>query len=379
MTGGSEASAIIIGAGIAGASAAWALAELGSVTLLEQADSAGYHASGRSASVLSETSGHHIVCSLAAASRPFFESPPDGFVDHELLSPCGLLWVGEDTDAGLLDQLAQSARTIDRSVRRLTPAEVLELVPHFRPFAVAGGGIFEPDAMAIDTDALLQGFLRGFRQRGGRLITSSEAVELRRVGSSWEVITPAQTLAARMVVNAAGAWGDVVANRAGVSAIGLEPRRRTACVAALANVDPRLPLVMDVAGRYYFKPDAGGLLISPADEITSEPCDARAEESDVALALDRIQQATTLPVRSVRRAWAGLRTFSSDAAPVVGEDPAAPGFWWLVGQGGGGIKTAPAMAEALTCMVRGDPLPDAITSRSVSEADLSPARFRASV
>ena len=121
-----------------------------------------------------------------------------------------------------------------------------------------------------------------------------------------------------MVVNAAGAWGDVVANRAGVPAIGLEPRRRTACLAALANVDPRLPLVMDVVGRYYFKPESGGLLISPADETVSEPCDARAEELDVALALDRIQQATTLPVRSVRRAWAGLRTFSPDAAPVVG-------------------------------------------------------------
>jgi D-arginine dehydrogenase len=379
MSRGSEASAIVIGAGIAGASAAWALAERGSVTLLEQADSAGYHASGRSASVLSETSGHHIVCALAAASRPFFVSPPDGFVDHPLLSPRGLLWVGEDTDAELLDELARSARTIAPSVRRLTPVEVLELVPHFRPSAVTGGGAFEPDAMAIDTDALLQAFLRGFRRRGGRLITSSEAVELRRVGDSWEVITSAQTLRAPLVVNAAGAWGDVVANRAGVRAIGLEPRRRTACVAALANVDPRLPLVMDIAGRYYFEPESGGLLISPADEAVSEPCDARAEEIDVALGLDRVQQATTLPVRSVRRAWAGLRTFSPDAAPVVGEDPDSVGFWWLVGQGGGGIKTAPAMAEALASMVHEEPLPPAITDRFVSVADLSPARFRGSV
>jgi D-arginine dehydrogenase len=147
----------------------------------------------------------------------------------------------------------------------------------------------------------------------------------------------------------------------------------------LANVDPRLPLVMDIAGRYYFEPESGGLLISPADEAVSEPCDARAEEIDVALGLDRVQQATTLPVRSVRRAWAGLRTFSPDAAPVVGEDPDSVGFWWLVGQGGGGIKTAPAMAEALASMVHEEPLPPAITDRFVSVADLSPARFRGSV
>ena len=290
-----------------------------------------------------------------------------------LVACCGS---ARSTDAELLDELVRSARTVAPSVRRLTPAEVLELVPHFHPSAVAGGGTFEPDAMAIDTDALLQGFVRGFRQRGGRLITSSEAVDLRRVGNSWEVITSAQTLRARTVVNAAGAWGDVVANRAGVPAIGLEPRRRTACVAALANVDPRLPLVMDIASRYYFEPESGGLLISPADETVSEPCDARAQEIDVALALDRIQQATTLPVRSVRRAWAGLRTFSPDAAPVVGEDRDAAGFWWLVGQGGGGIKTAPAMAEALAGMVHEEPLPPAITDRFVSVADLSPARFR---
>jgi D-arginine dehydrogenase len=133
---------------------------------------------------------------------------------------------------------------------------------------------------------------------------------------------------------------------------------------------------MDVAGRYYFEPESAGLLISPADATPSVPCDAQAEEIDVALALHRIQEATTLPVRSVRRAWAGLRTFSPDSAPVVGEEPTAPGFWWLVGQGGGGIKTAPALAHALVSMVNGEPLPAAITDRLVSIADLSPARFR---
>ena len=378
MTGSSEASIIVIGAGIAGASAAWALAARCSVILLEQADAPGYHASGRSASVLSETSGHRVVCALAAASRSFFESPPAGFVDHSLLSPRGLLWVGELADVELLDELANSARAIAPSVRRLTPAEVLERVPHFHPETIAGGGTFEPDAMAIDTDALLQGFVRGFRQRGGRLITSSEVTKLRRDGDMWEVTTSAHMQRAPVVINAAGAWGDVIAERAGVPTLGLEPMRRTACIAALADVDPGWPLVMDVAGRYYFEPESGGLLISPADATRSEPCDARAEEIDVALALDRVQQATTLPVRSVRRAWAGLRTFSPDAAPVVGEEPAESGFWWLVGQAGGGIKTAPAIAQAIASMVHGEQLPAAITERMVTVADLSPARFGSS-
>ena len=128
--------------------------------------------------------------------------------------------------------------------------------------------------------------------------------------------------------------------------------------------------------RYYTEPEAGGLLISPADESPSDPCDAQAEEIDVALALDRVREATTLPLRSIRRAWAGLRTFSADGAPVVGEEPTAPGFWWLVGQAGAGIKTAPAMASLLATLIRGDAVPTGITERTVSSADLSPTRFR---
>jgi D-arginine dehydrogenase len=314
---------------------------------------------------------------LAAASRPFFESPPTGFADHPLLSPRGLLWLGELDDVALLDELAVAARDIAPTVRRLSPADVMRLIPFIREFAAAGGGTFEPDAMAIDTDGLLQGFLRGFRQRDGRLIVSSEAIQIDRTADAWRVIAGEHTLHAPVVVNAAGAWGDVIATRAGVQPIGLQPRRRTACIVPLADVDMGWPLLMDVAGRYYLEPESGGLLLSPADATVSEPCDAQAEEIDVALALDRVQHATTLPVRSVRRAWAGLRTFSPDGAPVVGQEPHSPGFWWLVGQAGAGIKTAPAMAMALAALVRGEPLPSAITDRGVEAGDLSPARFRA--
>ena len=258
----------------------------------------------------------------------------------------------------------------------MTPGQVLEVVPCLRDHAVAGGGTFEPDAMAIDTDALLQGYLRGVRRRGGQLITSAEAIRLERGDGGWQVTAGDRTMFAPVVVNAAGAWGDVVALRVGVPALGLQPRRRTACIAPAPAVDTRWPLVMDIAGRYYFEPESGGLLISPADTTPSEACDASADEIDVALALDRVREATTLPVRSVRRAWAGLRTFSPDGAPVVGEEPSAAGFWWLVGQAGAGIKTAPAMAAALAALMHGEPLPPEITERGVRASDLSPARFR---
>ncbi|MGH9134060.1 MAG: NAD(P)/FAD-dependent oxidoreductase, partial [Ilumatobacteraceae bacterium] len=188
---------------------------------------------------------------------------------------------------------------------------------------------------------------------GSAVLTTSEAVTSVRSGSSWITTAGARRLTSTHVVDAAGAWGDVVAERCGVVAIGLRPLRRTAAIVPAPDWVRSWPLVMDVAGRFYVEPEAGGLLVSPADETDSEPCDARPEEIDVALALDELAAATEVPVRTVRRAWAGLRTFAPDRVPVLGEDPSAPGFWWLVGQGGAGIKTAPAMAALLASQMLG--------------------------
>jgi D-arginine dehydrogenase len=312
------------------------------------------HATGRSASVLSETSGHPVVCMLARASRPFFERPPDGVSETPLLAPRGLAWVGQLSDAALLDSFAEAARQLAPTVRRLTPAATLDLLPGFRPVAVAGGAVHEPDAMSIDTAALLQGFVSGTRRRGSIVLTTSEAITAVDTGGSrWVVTVGERELTSTHVVNAGGAWGDVVAQRCGVAPIGLQPMRRTAAIVPAPEWVGAWPLVMDIAGRYYVEPDAGGLLVSPADETPSDPCDARAEEIDVAIALDQLAAATEVPVRSVRRAWAGLRTFAPDRVPVLGEDPDAAGFWWLVGQGGAGIKTAPAMAALLTTQLTG--------------------------
>lgn len=366
---------VVVGGGIAGLSAAAALSATHRVVLVEQESSPAHHASGRSASVLSETSGHPLVCALARLSRPFFEQPPEGFVEHPLLTPRGLMWVGRDGDQPLLDTLAAAAARVAPTARRVDAMEVAAVLPTFSSDAIAGGGVYEPDAMGIDTAALLQGYVRTLRANGGSIATSHEVIEVRRHERHWLVGAAGSLWRAATVVNASGAWGDVVAHRAGVTPLGLVALRRTA---AIARIDADLaawPLVMDIAGRYYCEPETGGLLISPADEGASAPIDAQPDELDVALALERVAEASGLALRSIVRAWAGLRTFAPDRGPVLGEAPDAPGFWWLVGQGGAGIKTAPAMSALIARLIRGESATNAEHDLGVTVEALSPRRL----
>lgn len=375
MSAAHPVDAVVVGAGIAGAAAAAELATTRSVVLIEREALPAQHASGRSASVLNETVGHPAVCALAHLSRAFFESPPDGFAEHPLVSPRGLLWVGAAGDDALLDAIAERAALVAPTAYRLDPAGVAELLPGFQPDAAAAGGFYEPDAKAIDTAAVIDAYLRRVRACGGRVVTGAEAIELRRDGEGWHVTTPAGAWRTPVVVNAAGAWADVVAERAGLAPLGMQPLRRTAAITPAPESVAAWPLVMDVAGRYYFEPEPGGLLISPADETLSEPVDAQPEELDVALALELVRDATGLPLRSIRRAWAGLRTFAPDRAPVLGEDPRAAGFHWLAGQGGAGIKTAPAMARLLAVAIDGSTTPPEAAALGVTLDALSPARL----
>jgi D-arginine dehydrogenase len=254
--------------------------------------------------------------------------------------------------------------------------EARRLVPILRP-EVVSGGIYEPDAMDIDTHGLLHGFLKVLRGNGGRVVTDAEVEALDRRPDGWQVATPSGSFVAPVVVNAAGAWADVLAYMAGAAPVGLVPKRRTAfMVEPPPGHDIRdWPITGTVEENFYFKPDAGMLLCSPEDETPSEPCDAQPEEIDIAVAVDRIQASADLPVHRIGRKWAGLRSFVADKTPVVGFDPKIDGFFWLAGQGGYGFQTAPAMARTAAALAMGRPLPADLLELDVTQAALSPARF----
>jgi D-arginine dehydrogenase len=262
-------------------------------------------------------------------------------------------------------------------VRLVDTDEAVSLCPVLRPDRAAAG-VYEPDAMDVDAAGLHQAYVRGLRTRGGEIVRGSAVVTVQLRNGGWIVETPVGTMHADIVIDAAGAWADEVAALAGVRPLGLHPLLRTAftCPAPL-GVDVRSwPLVDDIDETYYFKPEGEQLLCSLADETPSVPCDARPEEAAVALALERINEATTLELRHVRRAWAGLRTFATDRAPVVGPDPDVPGFFWLAGQGGYGIQTAPALARVAASLVLDGRLPDDLVNAGVTQDALSPDRFR---
>ena len=366
----------IIGGGIAGAGAAYEIAAFASVVLLERERHCGLHATGRSAASFSETYGNDIIRRLALASRGFLADPPTGFCDFPLLKPRGTVTIARADQTDLLAEALERARALVPTVARLAPAEALARVPILRPEAVAAAMI-EPHAMEIDVDGLHRGFLRGAVHRGARVVVGAGVTAIQRSSGGWRVATSVGEFEAAIVVDAAGAWADEIAERAGLRPLGLLPKRRTAVhMPAPAGLDiAPWPLVDDIGEGFYFKPDAGQIFLSPADATPSPAVDAYPDDLDVAVAVDRFERATTLDVRRVSRAWAGLRTFASDGSPVVGSDPAAEGFIWLAGQGGYGIKTSPALSRACAALIRREPLPDDLRRLGVTARDLSPSRL----
>jgi D-arginine dehydrogenase len=346
-----DADVLVIGGGIAGASAACELAADARVIVLEQEAAPGMHATGRSAALFSETYGNAAVRALSRASRAFLTAPPEGFCETPLLRPRGALFVAGEAER---PRLAAQAAEAPGAFEALSGEAARERVPILRPEASAAA-LYEAGAMDIDVDALHQGFLRGLRRRGGRVVADAGVTGLRREAGAWIAATPAGDFAAPVVVNAAGAWADQVAALAGLDGLGLQPKRRTAALVDGPELDfAGWPLVIDAGERWYFKPDAGRLLISPGVETVSQPIDAQPEDLDVAIAADRIERATTLRIGRIRHRWAGLRTFAPDRTPVCGFDPRADGFFWLAGQGGYGIQTAPALAALTARLVRGE-------------------------
>lgn len=366
---------VIVGGGMAGVSAAAHLAPHGSVYLLEKESSLAYHTTGRSAAMLVENYGSDGARPLVKAARPFLEAPPEGSVDAPLLSDRAVMWVSPAGGMSTLEKRATEAQARGALCVLLDPHEVAEHVPAIRTDWVEGG-LYEPSGAEIDVAALHQAFVRIARNEGTNILTGAPVTGIERDGSGWLVRSGDRKVSADVVVNAAGAWGDQLAVMAGIEPIGLQPMRRTAFMVPGSAESSIWPMVVEVDERFYFRPDGVQILCSLAEETPSEPTDARPRMEDVALAIERINAATTLDIRTVNSQWAGLRTFAPDRDLVIGEDPTAPGFCWLVGQGGIGIQTSPAFGKLLECLVTGEDLPEHFDQVGVEPDRTSPARFR---
>lgn len=372
-----ETDFLVVGGGIAGAGVGYFLAGSGPVTLLEAESVPGVHSTGRSAALFSEYYGNGVVRALTAASRSFFTGPPAGFADHPLLAPRGTVTLCLPGAEGLFAAaLATGSSHAPVPAREIGTAEVRRRCPIVRAEAFSRA-MLKPVTMDIDVAALHQGFLRGMRAGGGRVVTRARVHGLTRRAGLWRLVTDAGEFAAPVVVNAAGAWADELAALGGVRPVGLAALRRTVFLVDLPDgLDgASWPMVNDVAETFYVKPESGGLLISPADATRVLPGDARPDDLDIATAAERVEEITTLVVRHIRHAWAGLRSATGDDTPVVGEAPDAPGFIWLAGLSGYGIQTAPQLcrvAAALAVAARGNEAPQEL---GLDLSELAPTRL----
>ncbi len=375
MNGASlQADVIVLGGGMAGTSLAAELASKRSVVLLEIEEQPGRHATGRSAAMFFESYGNETIRALTRASRSFLTLPPADFAEVPLLTPRASMIIADAERLPSLDRIQDDTRA-GAALQRLDSGAALAMVPILRAEAAAGA-LLDRSGNDIDVAALLQGYLRMARRNGARLMMGAADLAIRRQDGLWHVRSRIGEFRAPLLVNATGAWADQVAVQAGAKAVGLQPMRRTAMtVPAPTGCDVRQwPAVIDANETFYFKPDAGQLLLSPANEDPMDPCDAMPEELDVAIAVDRFERATTMQVQRVSHRWAGLRSFVADRTPVVGFDPRVEGFFWLAGQGGYGIQTAPAMARVAAALITGQPLPSDIHAEGVALEALNPAR-----
>ncbi|HEU0283945.1 MAG TPA: FAD-dependent oxidoreductase [Sphingomicrobium sp.] len=344
-----EFDVLIIGGGIAGASLAAEIAGEVRTAIIEAETHCGMHSTGRSAAFWLESYGGPSVAVLSAASREFLSNPPADFSEAGFLRDRGDVHITRDELPVLPEGVV--SRVVERE-------ELERLVPGIRP--EWRRALFEPGCADIDVAALHSAYLRKFRRSGGTLATDARLESARYSDGAWRVsLADGSSLTASVLVNAAGAWADSVAEACSVRPLGIAPKRRTMVQLRVGRSGLRdLPLVDDAAGTFYFKGEGDrSIWLSPHDEIDSDPCDAAPEEIDMAIAIDRFEQVVDWPVEAVERSWAGLRSFAPDRVPVYGFDADAPGFFWCVGQGGFGIQTAPAASRLAASLLLRRELP----------------------
>lgn len=369
----------IIGGGIVGASLAHALGGRRSVVLLEQEDFCGYHATGRSAAEFTLRFHSEGAGRLTRASAGFLHTPPDGFCDTALLRPRGNLVIADKEKADHLKQVfAQEDSDTPGSARPITlqsVPEALARVPFLDPDWL-GAAFYDPDCWDVEVETLLQSYLKSARKSGAEIRQGTGVTTAHRHQTGWRLETTGGEVLAQTIVNAAGAWADPVAGLFGVPALGLIPNRRTAISVKAKGFDlTDMPEVTEIDEVFYFKPDAGQLMVSPADETPVTAHDAWPEELDIAYAAHYLGECTTLDVTHIAHSWAGLRTISPDHLPVIGFSGQADGVFWLAGLGGFGIQTSVAVGQLAAGLLTGEALPKNITSEGIMRDTFSPARF----
>lgn len=373
---------VILGAGIAGASLAWRLSSHQRVALVERESQPGYHSTGRSAAMFMESYGPPGVRALTRASRAFYEHPPEDFGTHPIMQPRGALYVAAHGQEALMAQTWAELSPSCPQLKVLTTQEALALVPCLRPDRIAGA-LHDPAGTDIDVHTLLQGFLKGVRRQaslhGSEIRLGMHLTQARHDGQYWVLhFADGHTVRTTQVVNATGAWADETARLFGAPSIGLVPHRRSAFTfAGPMGVDTsRWPAVVGMDESYYFKPDAGQLLGSPANADPTVPHDVVPEELDIATGIYKIQDISTLEIRRPRSTWAGLRSFVPDGEIVIGWDGLCPGFFWLAAQGGYGIQSAAGASALADALLRGTDIPETLQEQGLVAAALAPARLQ---
>lgn len=366
----------VVGGGIAGASFAYRVAGHRSLVLLEAEAQVGYHSTGRSAAEFSRQFQNETTGLLADASYDFLANPPESFADVPLLIPRGNLVIASEERLPKLDAAFREVIATSAQSRPVSIEEAITMVPFLRPDYMAGA-FYDPACWDMEVESILQGYLRGARRNGADIRTGSPVSAVERDGGIYRLETPQGPILARRIVNTAGAWADRLAVLAGLAPLGIVPHRRTAItvdVPADYDLAP-MPGVNEVDEDFYFKPEAGKLMVSPADATPSDPCDAQPEDIDVAYAAHFLEQSTTLPVKTISHKWAGLRSFTADKLQVVGFDRRDPDFFWLAGQGGSGILTSPALSEwAAGLFLDGNP-PERLVDLGLEPEIFSPRRL----
>ena len=369
-----KADFIIIGAGIAGSSAAYRLSKYGKVVLLEKESSPSYHTTGRSAAFFTENYGNKNVRAITRASKEFLENPPKCFGNNKLLlNSGGSFFIANKNQGDSFEKELKIAHSNRANIFEISCSEAIKKVSILKKNYIHRV-LVEPEAKAMDVDLIHQGFLRGFKNNNGQMILNSEVTKINKTNDLWEITTNKAVYSAKNIVNAAGAWGDEIGKLAKCNPIGLKPKRRTIIIFEPQKKVKMLnwPVVIDIEDNFYFKPESGKVLASPSDETDSIPCDSQPEDLDIALTVDRIEKATEFKIKTIDHKWAGLRSFLPNRTPSAFEDPVQKGFYWLVGQGGYGIMTSPAISEIIECIIMGKKWPKYLENESIFPHSLNP-------